>query len=240
MRVRILPMQWLAQDRPREAREEARDAIARWSAQGFHLQHYNALFSQVEADLYEGDGLAAWERLARGRPDLTRSMLMHIQAVRIEFLFLRARAALAAAVQGRSEMLHRAARDAEGLERTRASWAQGMACLVRAGIASIRGELREADALLADAERRLNASDLAHFASACRRRRGELVGGNAGRALVEEADRWLADQQVVNPARMAGLLAPGAWSPPAPANQTEPTDVNVERSLHARGPTPGR
>ncbi|OLC43398.1 MAG: hypothetical protein AUH43_20790 [Acidobacteria bacterium 13_1_40CM_65_14] len=213
MRVRILPMQWLAQDRPDEARDEARHAIARWSAQGFHLQHYNALFSQVDADLYSGDGAAGIDRLARSATDLRRSMLMRLQAVRIEFLCLRARASITAALQGQTRMLRLAARDAQRLERTRAPWAEGLACLIRAGVASMRGDARKAAAQLADAEPRLSASDLSHFATACRRCRGELVGGREGRALVEDADRWFTDQHVVNPERMAGLLAPGAWSP---------------------------
>jgi hypothetical protein len=208
IRVRILPLQRLAQDRPEAARDDVRDAIARWSAQGFHLQHYNALFAEVDTDIYEGDGMAGWNRLARSRMELARSMLMYLQAVRIEFLFLRARAALAAVRQGHANMLRSAEADAARLERTRAPWARGMVSLVRAGIASIRGDAAEAVRLAAEAEARLAASDLSHLAAACRRRRGELVGGSEGRALVEEADARLAARQVVNPARMAGLLAP--------------------------------
>ena len=210
--VRILPLQWLARDRPREGRDEARDAIARWSAQGFHLQHYNALFSQVDADLYSGDGAAGLDRLARSARDLRRSMLMRLQAVRIEFLFLRARAAIIAALQGQTRLLGVAMRDAEGLERTRAPWAQALACLVRAGVGSIADDPRRVAAQLADAETRLAARDLAHLATASRRCRGEIVGGAEGRALCEDADRWFANQQVASPHRMARLLAPGAWS----------------------------
>ena len=211
MRVRVVPMQWLAQDRPDEARDEAARAIARWSAEGFHLQHYNALFSRVDADLYAGDGAAGCDRLARGAPHLRRSMLMRLQAVRIELFFLRARAALIAALHdrgGASRMLRLAARDATRLERTRALWAEGMAMLIRAGIASIHGDDRVAVELLDDAERHLNATDLSHLAAASRRRRGQLMGGSEGRELIAEADRWMIEQQVVNPERMANLLAP--------------------------------
>jgi hypothetical protein len=210
--VRILPMQWLARDRPDEGRREARDAIARWSAQGFHLQHYNALFSQVDADLYSGDGQAGLDRLARSARELRRSMLMRLQAVRIEFLFLRARAAIIAALQGPTQRLGLAVRDAERLDRTRAPWARALACLVRAGVASIGDDPRQAAAHLAEAETQLAARDLSHLATASRRRRGELLGGTEGRALVHDADRWFTDQQVVNPSLMARLLAPGASS----------------------------
>jgi hypothetical protein len=46
-----------------------------------------------------------------------------------------------------------------------------------------------------------------------RRRRGELLGGAAGEALVQQADTWMAGQAIRRPARMADMLAPGAYSP---------------------------
>jgi hypothetical protein len=52
---------------------------------------------------------------------------------------------------------------------------------------------------------------MALFAAAARRCRGELLGGEAGRALVAEADAWMAAQSIRDPDRMARMLAPGAW-----------------------------
>ena len=37
--------------------------MARWSRQGFHVQHLNRLCDEVQIDLYRGEGRAAWERL---------------------------------------------------------------------------------------------------------------------------------------------------------------------------------
>jgi hypothetical protein len=49
-----------------------------------------------------------------------------------------------------------------------------------------------------------------HLYAACaRRRRGQLLGGDAGRRLVEEADAWMSGQAIRRPDRMADLLAPG-------------------------------
>jgi hypothetical protein len=42
-----------------------------------------------------------------------------------------------------------------------------------------------------------------------RRARGLVVGGGEGRALVEAADGWLAEQGVKVPARFAAMIAPG-------------------------------
>jgi hypothetical protein len=49
-------------------------------------------------------------------------------------------------------------------------------------------------------------------AAAARRRRGELIGGADGEALVREADAWMRGQDVRDPGRMAALIAPGRWS----------------------------
>ena len=46
------------------------------------------------------------------------------------------------------------------------------------------------------------------YAAAARRRLGELLGGAAGRALIEDADRFFAGQNVKNPSRMVALIVP--------------------------------
>jgi hypothetical protein len=50
-----------------------------------------------------------------------------------------------------------------------------------------------------------------HYAAAARYRRGQLIGGDAGRELVETAADWMRNHQMVNPARLVELLAPGPW-----------------------------
>ena len=53
------------------------------------------------------------------------------------------------------------------------------------------------------------AQEMGLHAAVARRRQGVLLGGDEGRALVAEADAWMAGQQVRNPARLAAVLAPG-------------------------------
>jgi len=136
----------------------------------------------------------------------------------MEAWFLRARCALASAaninLSAREQVtfLRSAERDARSIEGVGIPWAHPLARLVRAGIAANRLDRRRACDLLSSAEADLARHDLALYAAAARRRRGELVGGEEGAALVADADAWMAGQDIKNPARMADMLAPGRWN----------------------------
>jgi hypothetical protein len=82
---------------------------------------------------------------------------------------------------------------------------------VQAGAAATRREAKRAQGLLESAERGFTAADMALHAAVTRRRRGELMGGEAGSDLVAAADAWMSGQAIMNPARMAQMLAPGRW-----------------------------
>ncbi len=51
--------------------------------------------------------------------------------------------------------------------------------------------------------------DMHFHAAIARRRLGQLKQGDDGRELVQRADAWLAGQDIVSPARIARLIAPG-------------------------------
>jgi serine/threonine protein kinase len=201
----------LADDEPERARCEVRQVIDEWSQQGFHVQHMNRLFDEVQIDLYQGEGSAAWQRVTGQWPALARSYLLRVQQVRIFLLHLRARAALAAtpAAADPGPLLRAAERDARLLRRERVAWAEAQAQLVRAGVAMGRHDAGGARQLLEDAAGRLDAAGLRLHAAAARRRLGELVAGDQGRRLLEQADAWMKGQNVRRPDRMTALLAPG-------------------------------
>src|SRR5262249_23650167 len=71
----------LADDEPERARRELRQVMDEWSQQGFHVQHMNRLFDEVQIDLYQGEGGAAWERVTGQWPALARSHLLRVQQV---------------------------------------------------------------------------------------------------------------------------------------------------------------
>jgi hypothetical protein len=201
----------LADDEPERARRELRQVMDGWSQEGFHVQHMNRLFDEVQIDLYQGEAGAAWERVTGHWPTVARSHLLRVQQVRIFLLHLRARAALAAAPAAAepAALLYAAERDARLLRRERIAWAEALAQLVRAGVAMRRHDAGGARQLLEDAAGRLDAAGLRLHAAAARRRLGERVAGSQGHRLVEQADAWMKGQNIRRPDRMTALLAPG-------------------------------
>jgi hypothetical protein len=188
----------LAQDEPARARQELGELMGRWSHQGFHVQHMNRLYDDTQIDLYEGDGAAAWRRLAAAWPTLQRSKLLLVQQVRIFMGHLRGRAALAAGAS--ADMLREAEREARALSREGAAWATALEALLRAGAAARRGRRDEALALLREGEGRCESAGLGLYAAAARWWRDD------GRA---DAEAWMHGQGVRQPGRLAAMMVPG-------------------------------
>ncbi len=55
---------------------------------------------------------------------------------------------------------------------------------------------------------------MALFVAACRRRRGQVLGAEEGKALIASTDAWAASEEIKNPERMIAIIAPGYWSSP--------------------------
>jgi hypothetical protein len=212
LRTRISYASHLAADEPAAAREEVRKGIEGWSHEGFQLEHYWTLLSEADIAMYEG-GTLAWRLFQTQWAALAGSLLLRVQYSLIEALDRRARSALSAAADmptaNRVALLREAERDARRIEHQRTPWGNALALLVRGGVAATRGDVDAASTLLTSAEQALLALDMALHAASARRHRGQLLGGEEGRRLVVEADRWMAGQRIRNPARMAVLLCPG-------------------------------
>jgi len=200
---------WLAADDPKRAVSEARDAIARWSHDELHLQHYYALMAEVHAHLYvnhAGDALAAldaqWKKLEA-------SYVFRVQNVRIEALHMRARSALASCEAAADEtlLLARAEADVRAMERERMPWGSALALALRGAISGRRGDVKRAIDQLHEGEKALEAADMKLWALGARFRRGELMG-DAGKKIVEEALVTLSAERVRRPDRFIRVLAP--------------------------------
>jgi len=209
----------LAADDAQTARSNlSKLAPSRGGDEGFHNKHYWAMYARAEIELYDRQPARADDDVRARWPAFERSHLPRFQFFRLESWHLRARIAVARASEDgvgkakQDELLRSAARDAHRLERAIDPWIQPLAVLIRAGIAANRGTASEAGRLLELAERELLGLDMALYAAAARRRRGQLLGGDEGAALVAEADGWMAGQDIKNPSRMSDMLAPGRWN----------------------------
>ncbi len=210
LRTRISYVLRLLSDEPEQALQELEEAMARWSHSGFHLQHFWDLVGHVEIALYSGDGAVAWRTILERWKPLRRSLLLRVQVARLVSLHLRGRAAVAASGPA---ALSAAQRDARRIEKEDAGWSGPLALSLSAAVACGRQRRGEAESLLAAAEQGFSAAEMALFSAAVRRARGMLVGGDDGRALVEEADDWMIRQRIRRPDRVAAMLIPGDWGP---------------------------
>src|SRR5205807_358762 len=103
--------------------------------------------------------------------------LTRVQLLRVNWLDLRARAALSAVAEGgaRARLVADADRCGRRLLHERVSWAQALAKLVQAGIAAARDQAETAVVLLEDATRRFEQADMQLHAACARRRLGVMI-----------------------------------------------------------------
>jgi tetratricopeptide (TPR) repeat protein len=213
LRTRMNPI-WLAADDPDRARAEVISALTDWPRKGFHLQHYSSLVALVQIELYTGDYEVAWQHIEGQIKPLEKSMLLRIQGLRIEATYLRARLALASATGEKRKARLRMAEDlANIIAKEQMRWSNPLALLIHAGLARRRGDDARAAAIISQAIKGFEASDMALYAATARRRRGEIIGGERGSELVSQADDWMSKQQIKNPAAVANLMAPGFSEP---------------------------
>jgi hypothetical protein len=210
LRTRMI-LVWLAADDAEGAARRADEAIARWSHRGFQRQHYNHLLTRVQTDLYRGRARDAWERMARHEAPIRQSLFLRVQHTRIESANYHARCALAMAGSGydASRMRGIALRDASRIRREDMPWSNPFVRLIQGTVAHQEGDATAAIARLSAALEGFDTAGMRLYAAACRRRLGQILGGDAGRALVDEADRWLAAQEVRDADAMTRLIAPG-------------------------------
>lgn len=207
---------WLAADDPGRARQELEAGLERWRQGQFDYLHIWARAARTDISLYSGEEPSVRERVAdRWRP-FARSLNRFVQVGFLRGLDSRARRRLAMAAQSsnaaeRDALLLAAESHAQAIRQERTRWADPLAFLVEAGTAATRRQAERARGLLESAEAGFEGADMGLYAAVVRRRRGELMGGEAGRALVAGADAWMNGQDITNPARMTQMLAPGRW-----------------------------
>jgi hypothetical protein len=202
----------LARDEPEEVARDLERASWSPSESGYHIQHWCELRARTELALYLGQP-PSLESFGASFAALRRSLLTRVQMVRTEAIWLRGRVALAIAAQGSARearaAIALAAACAKRLAGERSPVAHAWGALLAAGIAGRRGDVPEAVVRLLAAERAARQADLLLVEAAARRRRGELLGGDEGAALIASAEAFMADEAIVRPERMTDVLAGG-------------------------------
>jgi hypothetical protein len=183
-------MHWLFADEPEEARRVVNDAMERWSKGAVQVQHWYALQSLAQIDLYTGNTEGTLARVEAMLPAVRASMLLRVQHTRVKARWLHARCAIAGGLFDLAE------KDARALESEDAPWIAGFVSSIRAGIASARGGRPEPH--LRTAIDRFEAAEMPLFAACCRVAAGD-----------PEGEQWLAARGVKAPEKLARMVVPG-------------------------------
>jgi serine/threonine protein kinase len=203
----------VAADDVTRASEEMREAIRSWSKGGFHIMHFWALYGETQYELYAGAAAAARRRILEAWPALRGSNILSVQFHRVFIELLRGSTAVAAAAAGppseRASLLRAASSDARTLAGERTHYASPASSLLSASILGAEGRAEASIPHLDAAIGGFDAADMAILAACARRRKGLLLGGDAGRELITGADAFMAGEGIKNPARFTDIYSPG-------------------------------
>jgi hypothetical protein len=209
-RAFVLPFLHLAGDDPERAGAMVKQALIDWGDRESHVIQTLALLGGISTSLYAGRIEEAWQSVGGHWQRWKLSPNILVQSARIEMHYLRARCALATNSQtpGKS-LLRMARRSAKKLEAEKMPRCEPLAGLIRGAVAFQMGNRPEALARLESAHVAFEREAMRLHAVAARRRLGQLLSNDKGRALVAEADTWMGSQGIKNPERMTKLMAPG-------------------------------
>ncbi|MBI2376628.1 MAG: protein kinase [Deltaproteobacteria bacterium] len=206
---------WLVADNPERAIRVAGEAMSRFGQSTFTTQKYFALLARVNALIYSGQGVEALQAVKAAWSELKTSDLLRTKPVLVSARHLRARAAIAEALETHdSAPLELAEHDAKTIAKERIPWADPLVTLIRAGIASAAGDRSKAAAQLELSLPALADAGQLLFARAARLWVGRLGIGAPNRELAETAELELRDEGVRNPVNFALMLIPGRMVDP--------------------------
>jgi hypothetical protein len=211
LRAALQPDMCLMDDRAAAARDELVRAELGLPRHEVTLQHWEHMQSSALIELYAGAPGKAIEIFDRRLPRIRRAFLLRVYAARAFTAYLRSTAWLAALADGAPDparlrdAVRRGCRVFRDHDATR-----GVPLLLRAGLAVLHGDLDAAVAGYRDAADCFAAVDMVMHASVARWRLGELLGGDEGRALVNQTHVALSAEGIVRPDRVVAMFAPVA------------------------------
>jgi tRNA A-37 threonylcarbamoyl transferase component Bud32 len=171
------------------------------------------LLTHLRVDLCEGATTQALCRLAEHRPSLAERLTLRSTVMRTVYEATSLNVLLAAAVgeKGRNaqRLYTRASAAAARLARNGVECTLPLSALGRAAVSAARGDARTALRLLGDAETGFESEGMMGHHAVVRLRRGQILGGDTGRALIAEGERFFAQQGVRDIGGALRLLGPG-------------------------------
>ncbi len=177
----------------------------------FTAGRWGSFISACSVERYRGDGASAWRRADSESRALEASMLWHSPMVRAFSCYERGLSAIAASKCGyeRRSTMKAARRWVRDLAKENLRYAPALSALLSAGASAAEGDTRAALSSLDVAIPRLDQADLGYLAACARYRKGELLGGAAGRELLERSRAFFDAQGIVNTGRCLAMSAPG-------------------------------
>jgi len=213
IRVAFGCMPALAAGDPERARAVLTECETRWPSQlRTSTYGYVQMLTRARLDRYARRSFGAWKAYEEHWPVVVRSLMLTKQPFRTFSLQERACSALwvahDAAPPRRAAMLRRAEADAATLERQKTRWAHAMSLSISAVVSHVRGHRERAIAQALAAERGLEELGMSVYAAAMAKRRGELLGGTEGAALVADAEARLRSAGIEATTQMTDMLVP--------------------------------
>jgi serine/threonine protein kinase len=177
------------------------------------IERFLHLVAHLRVDLIEGTVHGALARYEMFRPGFIERLALKPTIMRTLYESLGVVVLLAAAEQragaGRAQLFERAERQASAMVRKGVECTAPLVALALAVVRFESGHMEAAVNQLTIAEDGFaEQSMLAHLAVA-KRRRGQILGGDAGRALIAEAEAFFAHQGVHDVPAASRLLGPG-------------------------------
>jgi hypothetical protein len=210
---------WLARDNPERARKDSDGILSSWPVDMYQVQHFFCLYGKCEQAIYSEKPEEAWQAILAEEERLRRSTVLAISGIRIETASVSGRTALAMAELAppsqREPFLRRVRKSVQVLRKSehRAGVAMGLTldagCRHLSPGADLEATIAALDRAVATAE----AAGAHLIAESGRRWLGQLMGGRRGEELTARSNGWMASQGIVNPPRIAHLIAPGFRKP---------------------------
>ncbi len=202
----------LANDDAATAEQEIARALEGWPETGFLIQHFYRLVGQASVRLYQGDAQAALALLEAQWPELTRSLLLKSQGVRLTCVEARIRCQLACAAvepDHREALLKAARKDIHQLFKVRSSNSKALAMKNHAVILALEGRRDAAQARFLEAEIAFGNENMDAHMQTVRWARGHHLGNAIGLGIKSAAAAALVEAGYRNPEATVRLMVPG-------------------------------